>query len=146
MIRRITTGGSNADHFGPAEKALLLECIESGQLTAGRFTAQFERELANYVGAPHALFVNSGSSANLLAVAALMSPLLKDPLVPGDEVITVAAAFPTTVAPIVQLGLVPVFVDVRSPDYNVDPALLEAAVSPRTRAVMLAHTLGTFTP
>jgi CDP-6-deoxy-D-xylo-4-hexulose-3-dehydrase len=141
-VRRITTGGANADHFSVAEKALLLECIESGQLTAGKFTARFERELAEIQGVPSALFVNSGSSANLLAVAALMSPLLDNPLVPGDEVITVAAAFPTTIAPIVQLGLVPVFVDVRAPDYNVDPTLLEAAVSPRTRAVMLAHTLG----
>ena len=112
-------------------------------LTAGRFTKTFERELANYLGINHALFVNSGSSANLLALSALTSPLLKDRrLRRGDEVITVAAGFPTTVAPIIQLGAVPVFVDIALPTYNIDVNFLEQALSPRTRAVMIAHTLG----
>src|SRR5439155_3216 len=104
---------------------------------------RFERELARRAGLRHALMVNSGSSANLAAVTALTSPLLGDRrLRPGDEVITVAAGFPTTVNPIIQNGLVPVFVDVTLPTYNIDPAQLEAAVSDRPRAVVLAHTLG----
>lgn len=112
-------------------------------LTTGRFAAQFERQFADFVGVRHALLVNSGSSANLLAVSALTSPLLGDRQVkPGDEVITVAAGFPTTVNPILQNGLVPVFVDVQLPTYDIDPAHLEKALSPRTRAVVLAHTLG----
>lgn len=112
-------------------------------LTTGRFNDAFERELARYVDVTHVLTVNSGSSANLLAIAALMTLELGDrALKAGDEVITVAAGFPTTVNPILQNGLVPVFVDVSLPTYNVNPELLEQALSPRTRAVMLAHTLG----
>ena len=112
-------------------------------LTAGRFTEQFEAGVADYLGLSDALFVNSGSSANLVALTALTSPKLGERrLQPGDEVITVAAGFPSTVAPIVQNGLVPVFVDVRLGDYNADPEQLRAAISPRTRAIMLAHTLG----
>lgn len=112
-------------------------------LTTGRFAEEFERQLAAFFGLKHALLVNSGSSANLLAVACLTSPSLGDrALRPGDEVITVAAGFPTTVNPIVQNGLVPVFVDVSIPTYNVDVAQLDAALSPRTKAVILAHTLG----
>jgi CDP-6-deoxy-D-xylo-4-hexulose-3-dehydrase len=112
-------------------------------LTAGPETRAFERALARATGQRHALMVNSGSSANLAAVTALCSPLLGDRrLVAGDEVITVAAGFPTTVAPLIQNGLVPVFVDVTLPTYNVDVARLEAARSSRTRAVVLAHTLG----
>jgi CDP-6-deoxy-D-xylo-4-hexulose-3-dehydrase len=112
-------------------------------LTTGRFNDAFEQQLTNYLGVAHVLTVNSGSSANLLAIAALMTPELGDrALKTGDEVITVAAGFPTTVNPILQNGLVPVFVDVSLPTYNVDPELLEQALSPRTRAVMLAHTLG----
>jgi CDP-6-deoxy-D-xylo-4-hexulose-3-dehydrase len=112
-------------------------------LTAGRYAARFESEMAAYLGVKHCSLTNSGSSANLLAVAALTSPKLgADALKPGDEVITVAAGFPTTVTPILQHGLVPVFVDVTLPTYNVDVSMLEAARSGRTRAVMLAHTLG----
>lgn len=112
-------------------------------LTAGRYTEQFEREFGAYLGVRFVSLVNSGSSANLLAFMALTSPLLKERrILPGDEVITVAAGFPTTVAPIVQYGAVPVFIDVTIPQYNLDPALLEGALSPRTRAVMAAHTLG----
>jgi CDP-6-deoxy-D-xylo-4-hexulose-3-dehydrase len=112
-------------------------------LTYGRFSKQFEEGLASFLGVKTALLVNSGSSANLLAVACLTSERLGDRRIrPGDEVITVAAGFPTTVAPIVQLGAVPVFVDVRIDTANVDVSQLEAAVSPRSKAVMLAHTLG----
>ena len=112
-------------------------------LTAGDNAKKFEKGLAEYLGIPFCSLVCSGSAANLLAVAALMSPLLGErQLKRGDEVLTVAAGFPTTVAPIVQCGLIPVFVDVKLPDCNVDTALLEQARSERTKAVILAHTLG----
>ena len=112
-------------------------------LTTGRFNTQFEQRLAGIVGARHALTVNSGSSANLVAFSALTSPMLKSrALKPGDEVITCATGFPTTVNPILTWGMVPVFVDVQIPTYNIDVKAMEAAVSPRTRAIMLAHTLG----
>jgi CDP-6-deoxy-D-xylo-4-hexulose-3-dehydrase len=112
-------------------------------LTTGRFAAQFEREFARFFNLRHAVLVNSGSSANLLALTCLTSPSLGHrQLKPGDEVITVAAGFPTTVNPIFQNNLIPVFVDVTIPTYNIDATQLEAALSPRTRAVMLAHTLG----
>jgi CDP-6-deoxy-D-xylo-4-hexulose-3-dehydrase len=112
-------------------------------LTTGRYADQFEKEFARFFKMRHALLVNSGSSANLLALTALTSPLLKErQLKPGDEVITVATGFPTTVNPIFQNNLVPVFIDVDIPTYNVDVAQLEAALSDKTRAVMLAHTLG----
>lgn len=112
-------------------------------LTAGRYTKEFETGLAEYLDVPYVSVVNSGSSANLLAIAALTSPLLKErQLQKGDEVITVAAAFPTTVAPIVQCGAVPVFLDIEIPTYNIDVTYLEAAYSERTKAVFLAHSLG----
>ncbi len=112
-------------------------------LTTGRFAAQFEREFARTFQLRYTLLVNSGSSANLLALSCLTSPLLKERRIcPGDEVITVAAGFPTTVNPIIQNQLVPVFVDVTLPTYNVDVSQLQHALSERTRAVMLAHTLG----
>jgi CDP-6-deoxy-D-xylo-4-hexulose-3-dehydrase len=112
-------------------------------LTTGRYAAQFEREFAEFWGVRNALLVNSGSSANLIALTCLTSPKLGgDALLPGDEVITVAAGFPTTVNPIIQNRLVPVFLDVTLPTYNVDVEQLEAALSPRTRAIMIAHTLG----
>jgi CDP-6-deoxy-D-xylo-4-hexulose-3-dehydrase len=111
--------------------------------TTGRFAEDFERKLARFVGVRCASLVNSGSSANLLAISALTSPKLGDRrLKPGDEVITVAAGFPTTVNPIIQNRLVPVFVDVTLPTYEIDITQLEAALSNRTRAVMIAHTLG----
>ena len=112
-------------------------------LTTGRFSDEFEKNFAEWIGVKFANLVNSGSSANLLAFMSLTSPLLGDRQVKqGDEVITVAAGFPTTIAPIIQYGAVPVFVDVRLPEYNIDPALLEEALSPKTKAVMIAHTLG----
>lgn len=112
-------------------------------LTSGRYTEQFERELAEYIGVRFCSLVNSGSSANLLAFMALTSPLLGERRVKrGDEVITVAAGFPTTVTPYLQYGAVPVFVDLTIPQYNIDVGQLEAALSERTKAVMIAHTLG----
>ena len=128
--------------FDGAEMRLLVDSALDFWLTTGRFADRFEREFARWMGTRECVLVNSGSSANLLAVAALTSPKLDRRLLPGDEVITVAAGFPTTVNPIFQNGLVPVFVDVTIPTYNVDVAQLDAALSPRTRAVMLAHTLG----
>jgi CDP-6-deoxy-D-xylo-4-hexulose-3-dehydrase len=120
-----------------------VEAALDGWLTAGRFNEQFEERLAAVVGAKYALTTNSGSSANLLALSALTSPEWGDrALKPGDEVITVAAGFPTTVNPILQCGAVPVFVDVSVPTYNVDVAQLEHAVSEKTKAIVLAHTLG----
>ena len=117
--------------FGEEEMRLLVDASLDFYLTAGRFTEEFEAGVADYLGLSDALFVNSGSSANLVALTALTSPKLGDRrLQPGDEVITVAAGFPSTVAPIVQNGLVPVFVDVRLGDYNADPEQLRAAVSP----------------
>jgi len=112
-------------------------------LTTGRFAAQFEKAFAAFMGQGHCSLVNSGSSANLLALTALTDPSLKDrALRPGDEVITCAAGFPTTVNPILQNQLVPVFLDVHLPTYNMDPSRLEEAVGPRTRAIMVAHALG----
>ncbi|MCI5676697.1 MAG: lipopolysaccharide biosynthesis protein RfbH [Clostridia bacterium] len=112
-------------------------------LTSGRYTEEFESAFAAYLGVRYCSLVNSGSSANLLAFMALTSPLLGERAVRrGDEVITVAAGFPTTVTPILQFGAVPVFVDVTIPQYNIDVTQLEKALSPRTRAVMVAHTLG----
>ena len=112
-------------------------------LTAGRYTEQFEKELADYLGIRYCLAVNSGSSANLLAFMALTSPLLGDRRIkPGDEIITVAAGFPTTVTPMLQYGAVPVFADVTIPQYNIDVTMLEDALSKKTKAVMIAHTMG----
>ena len=129
--------------YGEAEMTNLVESSLEFWLTGGRWHRRLEEELAAWYGVSHARLVNSGSSANLLAVAALTSHLLGERrLVPGDEVITVAAGFPTTVTPIIQLGLVPVFVDVEIPTYGIDVTQLEAARSNRTRAVVVAHTLG----
>lgn len=129
--------------FDAEELESLVDSALDFWLTTGRFAEQFEREFARFIGVRSASLVNSGSSANLLALSALTSPKLGERrLRPGDEVITVAAGFPTTLNPIFQCGLVPVFVDVEIPTYNVNVEQLEDAVSPRTRAVMLAHTLG----
>lgn len=120
-----------------------LEAVADGWLTAGRFANQFESEFAAYFGASKSLLVNSGSSANLVAFYALTSPKLGERAIkPGDEVITVAAGFPTTVNPIVQFGAVPVFVDVDIATHNVLPNQIELAVSPKTKAIMIAHSLG----
>jgi CDP-6-deoxy-D-xylo-4-hexulose-3-dehydrase len=129
--------------FDASELRFLVDAGLDCWLTTGRFADEFEREFANVFGRRYAMLVNSGSSANLLAVSCLTSPHLGDHrLQPGDEVITVAGGFPTTVNPIVQNQLAPVFVDVNLATYDVDTSQLEAALSDRTRAVILAHTLG----
>ena len=129
--------------FDAEEMTALVDSSLDFWLTAGRYAERFEREFASFLGVKFACLVNSGSSANLLAFMALTSPLLNERrILPGDEVITVAAGFPTTVAPMIQYGAVPVFVDVTIPQYNLDVSQLEAALSPKTRAVMAAHTLG----
>lgn len=129
--------------FDAADMMSLVDSSLDFWLTTGRFADQFEKEFSQLLGVPHALLCNSGSSANLLAVTALTSKLLGDRrLKPGDEVITVAAGFPTTLNPIIQNGCVPVFVDVDLRTHNIDASRLEAALSPKTRAVILAHTLG----
>ena len=129
--------------FDANDIRLLVDSSLDFWLTTGRFAAQFERSFARYFGLRNATLVNSGSSADLMAVTALTSPKLGErQLKPGNEVITVAAGFPTTVNPIIQNGLIPVFVDVHIPTYNIDVSRLEEARSERTRAVVIAHTLG----
>ena len=129
--------------IGAAELKNMVEASLDGWLTTGRFNEAFEKRFAEFVGVPYALTTTSGSSANLLAFIALTSHKLGErALKPGDEVITVAAGFPTTVNPMLQNGMVPVFVDVNIPTYNIDPQKIEAAVTERTRAIMVAHTLG----
>ena len=129
--------------LGADELKLMVDASLDGWLTAGRFNAQFETELANFLGVDYVLTVNSGSSANLVAFNTLTSPKLGERAIkPGDEVIGVAAGFPTTVNPILQFGAIPVFVDVEIPSYNIDASKVEAAISPKTKAIMLAHTLG----
>ncbi len=129
--------------FDSADVQSLIDSSLDFWLTEGRFAHQFEKEFARFFNMRHSILVNSGSSANLLALTSLTSPLLKEKqLKPGDEVITVATGFPTTVNPIFQNGLVPVFLDVDIPTYNIDVSQLEAALSEKTRVVMIAHTLG----
>jgi len=129
--------------FDADEMQHLVDASLDFWLTTGRFAERFELEFARWIGVRHAILVNSGSSANLLAVTTLTADELgKRALRPGDEVITAAAGFPTTVNPIIQNRLIPVFVDSLIPTYNADPDAIEAAVGPRTRAIMLAHTLG----
>lgn len=129
--------------FDKEEVCNLVDSALDFWLTAGTYTEQFEQGLAKFLDVPYCSLVNSGSSANLLAMAALTSPLLKERRVKkGDEVITVAAAFPTTVAPILQCGAVPVFVDIEIPSYNIDATLLEKAYSEKTKAVFISHSLG----
>jgi len=129
--------------YGHEEMVNLVDSSLEFWLTAGRYTDEFEKKFADYLGVKYCSLVNSGSSANLNAFMALTSPLLGDRQVKrGDEVITVAAGFPTTVAPVIQYGAVPVFVDVTIPQYNIDVTKLEEAYSEKTKAVMVAHTLG----
>jgi CDP-6-deoxy-D-xylo-4-hexulose-3-dehydrase len=129
--------------FDAEELVNLVDASLDFYLTANRYAEQFEAAFAEYLDTSNALLVNSGSSANLVAVTALTSPKLGERrLKPGDEVLTVAAGFPTTVAPIVQNRLVPVFVDVNLGDYTASPERLVEAVGPKTRAIMMAHTLG----
>lgn len=130
-------------YYGHEEMVNLVDSSLEFWLTSGRYTDQFEKEFAEYLGIKHCSLVNSGSSANLLAFMALTSPLMGDRrILPGDEVITVAAGFPTTIAPIIQYGAVPVFVDMTIPQYNMDASMLEEALSDKTKAIMIAHTLG----
>lgn len=129
--------------LGAEELQMMVEASLDGWLTTGRFNDAFEERLAKFIGVKYLITVNSGSSANLVAFSALTSPKLGDRAIkPGDEVIGVAAGFPTTVNPILQFGAVPVFVDVELGTYNIDVTKLEAAISPKTKAIMLAHTLG----
>lgn len=129
--------------IGARELQLMVDASLDGWLTTGRFNAMFEERLAHYLGVKHLITVNSGSSANLVAFSTLTSPRLGARAIqPGDEVIGVAAGFPTTVNPILQFGAVPVFVDVDLATHNIDANLIEAAISPKTKAIMLAHSLG----
>ncbi len=132
-----------ARHYGAEEMVNLADSALEFWLTSGRYTDTFERDFAKFLNVKTVALVNSGSSANLLAFMALTSPLLKERKIErGDEVITVAAGFPTTVTPIIQYGAVPVFVDITIPQYNIDVNKLEEALSEKTKAVMIAHTLG----
>jgi CDP-6-deoxy-D-xylo-4-hexulose-3-dehydrase len=129
--------------IGAREMQLMTEAALDGWLTTGHFNDDFEQVLGKFLGVRHVLTINSGSSANLLALAALTSPKLGErALRPGDEVITVAAGFPTTVNPSLLFGLVPVFVDIDIPTYNIDSSKIEEAISRKTKAIMIAHTLG----
>ncbi|HSD15656.1 MAG TPA: lipopolysaccharide biosynthesis protein RfbH [Thermomonas sp.] len=129
--------------IGTKELQLMVDASLDGWLTTGRFNALFEQRLADFLGVKHAITVNSGSSANLVAFSTLTSPRLGARAIkPGDEVIGVAAGFPTTVNPILQFGAVPVFVDVDLATHNIDASKIEAAISPKSKAIMLAHSLG----
>jgi len=129
--------------IGATELQYMVDASLDGWLTTGRFNRRFEKELSEFIGIKHLITVNSGSSANLVAFATLTSPKLGDRAIKkGDEVIGVAAGFPTTVNPIVQFGAIPVFVDVDLETHNINANLIEAAISPKTKAIMLAHTLG----
>ena len=129
--------------IGAAELQNMVEASLDGWLTTGRFNDEFEQRLAAYLGVKHLITVNSGSSANLVAFSTLTSTRLGDrAIMPGDEVISVAAGFPTTVNPIIQFGAVPVFVDVDLASHNIDASLIETAITPKTKAIMLAHSLG----
>ena len=120
-----------------------VEATLDGWLTTGRFGPKFEQKLAKYMGCKSSLVVNSGSSANMVAFYALTSPKLGERAIkPGDEVITVAAGFPTTVNPMIQFGCIPVFIDIDIPTYNIKAELIEQAITPKTKAIMMAHTLG----
>jgi CDP-6-deoxy-D-xylo-4-hexulose-3-dehydrase len=134
---------SSGKLIGPEELQAMVEASLDGWLTTGRFNDLFEQKLAKFLGVKHLMTVNSGSSANLVAFSALTSPKLGDRAIKkGDEVIGVAAGFPTTVNPILQFGAVPVFVDVELGTYNIDSSKIEAAITSKTKAIMLAHTLG----
>jgi CDP-6-deoxy-D-xylo-4-hexulose-3-dehydrase len=129
--------------IGQSELTNMVNAALDGWLTTGRFNTAFENQLADYLGVKHLITVNSGSSANLVAFNTLTSPKLGDRAIQkGDEVITVAAGFPTTVNPIIQFGAIPVFVDVELATYNIDTSQLEGAIGPRTKAIVLAHALG----
>ena len=129
--------------IGDSELQNMVEASLDGWLTSGRFNKKFEKKLAQFIGTKQLITVNSGSSANLIAFSTLTSSKLKERAIkPLDEVISVAAGFPTTINPIVQFGAVPVFVDVKIPTYNIDENAIEEAITPKTKAIMIAHTLG----
>lgn len=129
--------------YDQEEMKNLVDCALEFWLTSGRYTETFEQELARFLDVKHCSLVNSGSSANLLAFMALTSPYLDERAIkPGDEIITVAAGFPTTVTPIIQYGAIPVFLDVTIPEYNIDVSFLSEALTEKTKAIMIAHTLG----
>lgn len=129
--------------IGASEISHMIEASLDGWLTAGRFNEMFEEKLSSFLGVKCLLTVNSGSSANLIAFSTLTSPKLKERAInKGDEIISVAAGFPTTINPIIQYGAIPVFVDVKIPTYNIDENLVESSINKKTKAIMLAHTLG----
>ena len=129
--------------YNHADMVNLVDAALDFWLTSGRYTEEFETAICNYLSVKYCSFVNSGSSANLLAFYALTSPLLGNKrILPGDEVITVACTFPTTISPIIMYGAIPVFIDVTIPQYNIDTSMLEAALSKRTKAITIAHTMG----
>lgn len=143
FLAGVTTVPPAGKVIGAAELKTMVDAALDGWLTTGRFNDEFEKKLARFIGVEHLITVNSGSSANLVAFSTLTSPKLGERAIkPGDEVIGVAAGFPTTVNPILQFGAVPVFVDVELGTYNIDAKQIEQAISPKTRAIMLAHTLG----
>ena len=129
--------------IGASELKYMVDASLDGWLTTGRFNEQFEKKLAEFIGVKYAITVNSGSSANLVAFSTLTSPKLGDRAIQqGDEVIGVAAGFPTTVSTIIQFGAIPVFVDVDPLNHNIVESKIEAAISPKSKAIMLAHSLG----
>lgn len=147
LPKKFTAGNSvvppSGKVLGADELKNMVDASLDGWLTTGRYNEAFEKKFAEFVGVKHALTTNSGSSADLLALTALTAPTLGDKaLKPGDEVISVSAGFPTTVNPILQNGMVPVFVDIEIPTYNIDASKIESAISNKTKAIMIAHTLG----
>lgn len=143
FLPSVTTVPPSGKVIGAPELKNMVEASLDGWLTTGRFNDEFELRLRKYIGVEYLMTVNSGSSANLVAFSTLTSPQLGARAIqPGDEVIAVAAGFPTTLNPIVQFGAIPVFVDVSIPTYNIDVAQVEAAIGPQTKAIMIAHTLG----
>jgi len=148
FIPKVFTPGMETVHYAGRvfDEHEIVNLVDAGldfYLTASRYAERFEAEFADYLGLSHALLVNSGSSANLVALTSLTSPELKERrLKPGDEVITTACGFPTTLNPILQNQLVPVFVDVNLGDYTAIPERLAGAVGPKTKAIMMAHTMG----
>lgn len=143
FIPSVTPVPPSGKQISALEMQYMVDAALDGWLTTGRFNQAFEQQLAAYLGVKHLMTVNSGSSANLVAFNTLTSPQLGErAIAPGDEVIGVAAGFPTTVNPILQFGAVPVFVDVEIGTYNIDASAIEAAITPRTKAIVLAHTLG----
>lgn len=143
FIPGVSTVPPSGKVIGAREMVSMVDASLDGWLTTGRFNDAFEQQLASFLGVEHLITVNSGSSANLVAFSTLTSPKLGDRAIrPGDEVIGVAAGFPTTVNPALQFGAVPVFVDIALGTYNIDASKVEAAITPKTKAIMLAHTLG----